>query len=203
MTADDIQKLVEPNHTALVVIDKQYGYFDRQVAPTANAQAKVAAMDEFILKARAVHIPVFWTKMIENIDDSPENLRFIMRHDEDYVELTREYEQTFDIFGEVTPLPAEPVIVKKRYNAFAETELGELLRAQGIKTVIFIGGYASRCVFASVIGASDNGFYPVVVEELVANPDKYQDEVAVALRIISHIHGTVLAANSVTKSWQV
>lgn len=197
----DLRQLFDPKHTALVVIDKQEGYIKRDNVSTETLQQAVPRIDEFIELARRNGVVVVWTKMVENIDDAPDNLRLIMSCDEEYQDITREGETSFEVYGAVKPLPTETIIVKNRYNAFADTNLTQTLLEKSIKTVLLVGGYASRCVFATAIGASDKGFHTIVIRDLVANTDASENEVPVALDIIEAIHGFVLDTDRIKDSW--
>lgn len=203
LSSDELRELVDPAHTALIVIDKQYGYFQRAGVQTTDLLSKVAGIESFILEARSKGVAVYWTQMLENIDDSPSNIQYVMQHQGGYVELTRQGEQSFEFFGNVMPEADEEVITKKRYNAFAQTKLATQLKSRGIKTVIFVGGYGSRCVLASVIGAVDEGFRVVVPQQFVGNTDATRDEMPATFSVIGSIYGFVVDADEVYASWGV
>ncbi len=197
-----LKTLVSPEKTAVIVVDKQYGYFRRKGSPTTQLMDALPKIDAFVKEARSADIKIIWTKMLENPEDSPENIRFIMATgDPLYTTLTRRNDRSYDIIGEAQPTENELVIEKLYYNAFAHTSLAEHLKQNQITTLVFVGGYASRCVLATVTSALDNGFYPVVVQDLVANTDDTSEEVPVALRIIETIYGRVHTEAEVVDAW--
>src|SRR5262249_46012908 len=44
-----------------------------------------------------------------------------------------------DFYGDVRPEPNDPIVTKHRYSAFYNTDLDTILRANGIRTVVFTG----------------------------------------------------------------
>jgi maleamate amidohydrolase len=203
LATEELRELVDPAHTALIVIDKQYGYFQREGVQTTDLLSKVDGIESFILKARSKEVAIYWTQMLENIDDSPSNIQYVMQHQDGYVELTRQGRQSFEFFGDVTPEANEEVITKKRYNAFAHTKLAKLLKDRGIKTVILVGGYGSRCVLASIVGAVDEGFRVVVPRQLIGNTDVTMDEIPATLSVIKSIYGFVVDTDEIYATWGI
>ncbi len=75
------------------------------------------------------------------------------------------------IVPEVTPAPGEPVIVKHRPNAFAGTDLGELLVKSGRRELIMIGFMTHLCVSTSARAASERDYRCTIVADAVATRD--------------------------------
>jgi nicotinamidase-related amidase len=75
----------------------------------------------------------------------------------------------------VAPLDGEPVILKRKPNAFADTVLMEELQAHGIETLIVAGFMTHMCVSSTVRSALDHGIGATVVASACATralPDR-------------------------------
>lgn len=69
----------------------------------------------------------------------------------------------------LTPLVREPVMTKQYPSAFFGTGLADLLRAQGVDTLLIAGYSTSGCVRASALDALQHGFAPFVVRDACAD----------------------------------
>jgi nicotinamidase-related amidase len=200
LSSIDFRKLVTPNSTALIVIDKQYGYFERDGTNVKRVRNALPLIDDFIQQSRNAGVAVYWTKMLENIDDSPPTIQYVMNHDNGYVDLTRKNNKSYEIIG-LQPREGESIIEKRYYNAFNKTNLESSLRENGIDTVILVGGYASRCILATAASALDRDFKIVIPEELVANSDNYWHEVPATFSIVNAIYGHVVPVSRFKDAW--
>jgi nicotinamidase-related amidase len=62
-------------------------------------------------------------------------------------------------------MPGEPVVSKDQVNAFLETNLLALLRADSIEQLVICGMQTHMCVEAAVRAAHDFGFSCLLVED--------------------------------------
>jgi nicotinamidase-related amidase len=96
-----------------------------------------------------------------------------------------------DIHDAVAHFEGEPLVVKQHPNAFRETRLLEVLKAEGAERVVITGMMTHMCVDATARAAADLGFKVMVVEDACATRDlKYGDTVIPA----DHVHKAFLAA---------
>ncbi len=77
----------------------------------------------------------------------------------------------FPIKAEVAPLPGEPWIVKNHHSAFAGTALEQMLRAEGIDTVVVTGLVANHCVETTARVANNLGFTVLFPRDATASWD--------------------------------
>ena len=73
------------------------------------------------------------------------------------------------IHPDVAPRPGEAVVSKHRVNAFFQTDLDILLRANGIETLVILGYAASGVVLSTVRYGADSDYQLVVVEDCCAD----------------------------------
>ncbi len=85
-----------------------------------------------------------------------------------------------EIIDELKPGPGEMVIVKRRFSAFAGTELDMMLKTFDIRYLIFTGVATNVCVESSLRDASHLQYLPVLVSDCVAAspPDRQQSTLA-------------------------
>lgn len=76
-----------------------------------------------------------------------------------------------EIANPVTPLPNETIVTKTLPNAFAGTNLEELLAHTGRKNLIVIGYMTHMCVSSTVRAALDRGYRTTVVAKATATRD--------------------------------
>ena len=200
-------ELCNPTSTAVIVIDKQRGY----LFPEGEAKdifgrddeavnQKIAAIDEFIEVARTAHVPIIWTQMVENVDESPANLIIRMKGDV-LSHVINSGDATFEIVGS-KPQPQDKVIVKYRYDAFIGTDLDDYLKAHNIKTLILVGYFTSRCLLATGFVGSGIGYNILVPEDLTDVSPNRKTELPVAFAVIASVIGFLVPSNDIVNYWQ-
>lgn len=75
--------------------------------------------------------------------------------------------QGTDFVKEIAPCEKDIVITKKRTSAFFGTTLIAYLNKFQADTLIITGGVTSSCIHNTVVDASQNNYYTIVVEECV------------------------------------
>lgn len=75
------------------------------------------------------------------------------------------------IIPQLAPLGAEAVLVKHLPNAFAGTQLDQLLKASGRKQVVIAGFATHMCISATTRAALDHGYAATVVAAACATRD--------------------------------
>jgi ureidoacrylate peracid hydrolase len=68
-------------------------------------------------------------------------------------------------FFDVKPLAMEAVVVKRRYSAFAGTELHELLQRRGIRSLILAGVSTDTCVESTARDGYFLDYYVTIVSD--------------------------------------
>jgi Amidases related to nicotinamidase len=70
-----------------------------------------------------------------------------------------------DIVPELTPLPGETVLIKRRFSAFLFTEFDALLRRRGVTTLVIGGTQYPNCVRGTAVDAMARDYRTVVVTD--------------------------------------
>lgn len=176
---DSLEELVDPKATALVVIDVQNdfchpdGHFARYKKDLSSIQAMLPKLVSFVNAAQDLGI---WTVFVQQQtvpggkSDSPAWLRFKCR-DGKSPEYTLKGSWGAALVDGLAPRGNDIAVEKYRPDAFVHTNLDQMLRANGIESVVMLGTTTEGCVESSVRGASYHDYYVVVVSDLVGSPN--------------------------------
>jgi len=192
----ELDELVDPAHTALVVVDMQRdfvepdGLFARlgiDVSMYAGARPRMAAL---LATARAAGVLVVHlqnTALPGRRSDSPAQLRFNLRMHRAArltgppLRYTVPGTPGHELVPDLAAAPDELVVRKYRSSGFWGTNLDLLLRSNGIRTVVMSGCTTEGCVDSTARDAMFSDYYVVVAEDAVASDDRDQHEAALLL----------------------
>jgi len=175
---DTLDELVDPAHTALVVIDVQNdfchpdGHFAQHGKDVSMITACMPAWVEFVSRVQALDIFTVFVRQLtlpHGRSDAPSWLRLKCR-DGKSPEYTLKGSWGSELIDGLVPGPSDAVVEKFRSDAFVRTALDGILRAQGIKTLVIVGTTTEGCVESTIRGASYHDYYVVPVPELIAGP---------------------------------
>ena len=139
--------------TALLIIDVQNDYFDGG-AMTLDNMAQAAERCGDALKAfREAGKPVFH---VQHLSVRPGSTFFVPDT------------PGAEIHPSVAPQPGEALLTKHYPSAFRDTDLDELLRADGIEELVICGAMTHMCVDTTVRAAFDLGYRCRVAEDACA-----------------------------------
>lgn len=89
-----------------------------------------------------------------------------------YVEVVRgERTPEIEIHPAITPKSGEIVLTKHRVGPFSTTNLDEVLKKQGIDTLVLMGISTSGCVLSTVRCAADMDYKLIVLSDCCADQD--------------------------------
>lgn len=182
-----VEEVVDPKHTALVVIDVQNdfcspkGLFDRIGKNLSMMQPAVERIGNLVEEARLAGVlPIFiqnqW--LPDNRVVSGAFLRFMidkqgMDPDEGCC-----VSNTWgaEIVDAVRCRPDDIVVQKWRPSAFRGTNLDIVLRCNNIRSVVLTGVITQGCVESTARDAQFHDYYTAVIEDCVAtyNPDLHE-----------------------------
>ena len=163
------QKVVPP-HAGLVAVDVQNdfcaegGFFHQAGYDLSNIQRAVPPLVRLLDGARRAGVLVIFIQAIYD----PEVLSGPMRerNRRRNLEMPRCLTGTWGAdFFSVRPQPGEPVIIKHRYSAFAGTDLEQVLRRRGIRSLLLTGVSTDTCVESTARDAYFLDFYVTLVAD--------------------------------------
>jgi nicotinamidase-related amidase len=192
----DLAELVDPAHTALVVIDMQrdfiepYGLFGTlgiDLSMYAKTRPRLATVLGAARMTDTTVVHLQNTALPDRMSDSLAQIRFNLRMHKDARRNQPPLRYTIpgtpghDFAPDFAPLQNELVVRKYRSSGFWGTNLDMLLRSNGIKTVVVGGCTTEGCVESTARDAMFNDFYVVIAEDCVASDDKAQHEASMLL----------------------
>jgi ureidoacrylate peracid hydrolase len=105
-----------------------------------------------------------------------------------------------DYYGAVRPQAGDPVVTKHRYNAFHNTDLDTILRANAIRTVVLTGVATDVCVGTTAREAFMRDYYAMMVDDGTAtfSPEDH----AATLRNFDRYFGEVSTIAEISAIWR-
>lgn len=171
---------LEPESTALVIIDMQYanasrsegeGKLAKQRGEEASADYRFSTVENIVIpniikllaffrenKLRIIYVTL-GSEMPDYSDTMPYERE--TRSSRGNTKGNREHE----ILDEIKPLPGECVVNKLTSGAFNSSNIDFILRAMGIKYMLFTGASTSACVEGTFRDAVDLGYCCLAVED--------------------------------------
>lgn len=107
-------------------------------------------------------------------------------------------EADWQIHDTVEPLAGEIVLQKTTTDPFVSTELEQLLRGRGVRTVVVCGVLTDVCVSATARGAADRDFDTIVAEDACTTMSEAMHRAA--LEIIGLSFGRVVNADEILRA---
>lgn len=173
-----LAELVDPAHAAVLVIDMQNAVCS-PAGPVARGGVDVSMMQEIIPPmvrlldgARSRRVPIIFMRMLSApnlMSISAPYLKFLRGLLNGATPNWVDGSWEGDLAPELRRRADEPIVVKYRSSSFMNTNLDTMLRSLGIKTVIVVGEQTPGCVDATVRGAADHDYYPLIVTDCVGS----------------------------------
>jgi nicotinamidase-related amidase len=192
----ELAEIVDPAHTALVVIDMQRdfccpgGSFDAVGVDLSMYPPVIETIGELMASAREAGVMLVFIQMTvlpNQASDSPAQIRFNLRmHDEhhgdvDPLRYTLDGSEGQRFVPGLEPLDGEVVVKKYRSSGFWGTNLDLVLRSNGIKSVVIAGCTTEGCVESTARDAMFNDYYVVIATDAVASDDRLQHDASMYL----------------------
>lgn len=176
---DSLDEMIDPSHTALVVVDVQNdfchpdGHYARHGKDLTMVEERLPAVCAFVQEAQSLGVRAVFTlqaTLPNGKSDSPAWLRFKCR-DGKSPDYTLQGSWGWELVDGLEAGPRDLVVEKFRPDSFVQTNLDQLLRANGIETVVILGFITEGCFESTVRAASYRDYYTVVVRDGVASPN--------------------------------
>jgi nicotinamidase-related amidase len=149
--------------TVLLVIDLQKGVLDGCV----DAEGVVARTAALVDRARAAGTPVVWVQHEgEGLESGTEPWRFA---------------------DALVPAPGEPVVAKRYRDAFADTDLDELLEGLDAARLVVAGAQSDYCIRTTTQSAAVRGYDVTLVGDAHTTTDTEWEGVTITgEQIVAH-----------------
>ena len=194
--------------TALIVVDMQNayatkgGYLDLAGFDVSETGPVIAQIARAVAAARAAGIRVVWFQngwdpdYVEAGGPGSPNwhksnaLKTMRRRPEMNQQLLAKGTWDYALVDALTPEPGEIVLGKPRYSGFFNTPLDSMLRARGIRTLVFTGIATNVCVESTLRDGYHREYFGIVLADAThqAGPPALQEG---ALRNIETFFGWV------------
>jgi ureidoacrylate peracid hydrolase len=185
---------IDLGRAAVIVVDMQNdfgadgGFLDTRGIPLSGIQAAVEPMARVIEAARATGVPIVYIKTGFQPDMSDRGPAVLGEHPlqgRSFHEVGKTVEApdgsssrvlirdtwSTDIVDELEPAEEDQIVWKRRFGAFFETELEDVLREQlSVRDLIFIGCTTSVCVETTIREAMFRDFRCLLLEDCCAEP---------------------------------
>ena len=126
----------------LVVIDMQNDYFPGGLFPLWHSEAALHAVEEAMKRARSLSIPIV---LVQHVADPRTGLAPFFNHGSKGVEIHP---------AALSAAPGAPVVVKGHADAFAGTNLEEVLSGLGARHLLLCGMMTQNCVTHTALSKS-------------------------------------------------
>ncbi len=166
-----LEEKVDPKHAALLVIDMQNdfchedGTSGQRGFDVQSSQAIVPTLQRLVAAARVVRLPVIFVRVALNDDTVADNFRARLG-DRPYP--CREGSWGADWYG-IAPEDGDTIVTKHRFSAFIGTDLDQILRVRGIRSIILTGTRTNVCVECTARDGDQLDYYSVVVSDCTSS----------------------------------
>ncbi|MGX7681675.1 cysteine hydrolase family protein [Jatrophihabitans sp. DSM 45814] len=198
-------EILDPVHTALLVIDVQNdgvrpeGWFGQNGKDTSAAIEMLPRLVALVAAARGAGVlPIFiqQTTLSANKSDPPAWLYFKTRDGRTRTDYSIEGTWGHQVVDELDVQDSEIRVTKFRPSAFHGTPLDDLLKTNGIRSVVTCGVVSQGCVQATTMDASFHDYYTVIAEDCIAgyNPELHDNAITFMKSRYDAVTGERLAA---------
>ena len=193
-------------HTALLVIDMQRGFVEAgQAMEVPPARETVPAIRALLDAFRTANLPVVFTAFVYSPsvpllvgELHPEHTPAAAGAPRGFGRPSScclEGDPSAEVIDDLRPRESEPVIRKRRYDAFAGSDLDGVLRARHVTSLVVVGTMTDICVLATVVGAFNREYRVTVVDDAVST--LWPEIQRATLDIIGRAFGRVVSSKTV------
>lgn len=204
---------IDPGHTALVMVDLQNdfvhpdGWVAVQQVPGFLGDTGIAAVLDrsaaLLAAAREAQLLTVFIRMIGDDRYLSPPLRALYQRNHGHARPTCVQEGTWgaDWYAGLGPdgRDGEIIVDKHRYSAFIGTRLDQVLRSNGIKTLVACGVATSGCVESTIRDAFMHDYYLVVAGDACGDYERGRHDATLSKMQLSF--GTVVTVEEVAGVW--
>ena len=173
-----LDELVDPVHTALVVVDVQNDYastggkLETLGRDLSDMPSMLNGIRRLLDAAHASGVLVVYlqdTRLPGARNESPARLREMVIHRQLPVDLVLQGTWGWEIVDAVAPVPGDVVLPKFAFSGFAGTALDKMLRSNRIESIVVTGTATNGCVEATAKAAYYSAYYVVAASDAMAD----------------------------------
>jgi biuret amidohydrolase len=201
----DLKQLLEPRHSAVLIMECQEGIVGGAgfgaLGETVQRQGTIGHIARVVAAARAVSVPIFYLTVARRADSGGGTANCLI------LALGRKGEPLLPgsprqtVVAALAPQAEDYVLTRFHgLTPFHGTELDQLLRNLGVRTVVATGVSANVGVLGMTIEAVNSGYQVVIPRQAVAGtPDDYVEQVFThTLRFLA----TISTVEEVVAAWK-
>ena len=186
---------IDPASSAVIVIDMQNayaspgGYVDLAGFDIAGAAAVIGRIGQVLDTARAAGMPVVYLQNGWDADyveaggpgapnwHKSNALKTMRARPELHGQLLARGGWDYELVEALAPQPGDIRLHKTRYSAFFNSQLDSVLRARGIRTLVFVGIASNVCVESTLRDAFHLEYFSVMLDDATHHlgPDFVRD----------------------------
>ena len=200
-----LDEILDPAHTALVVVDMQNdfcaenGYIHTTQGADMSANKPLAArIGKLVEAARDAGCMVVWIKAIYDHELLPAPMLSKML-DKGKGAVCCATDSWGADFYEIGPVDGEQVVEKRCYSAFHNTQMDDILRRRGIKSLVMTGVATNVCVESTLREAFFHGYYIAMPPDCVGSANAYLHEASI--KSVEQIFGYIPESDEVMGIW--
>ena len=201
-----LEEILNPCHTAIVVVDMQNdfcaenGYIHATQGADMSGNRSLAERIGRLVKAgRTAGCEIVWVKAIYDHDLLPAPMLSKMLERGNGAVCCASGSWGAD-FYEISPENGEQVVEKRCYSAFHNTQMDDILRRRGIKSLIITGVATNVCVDSTLREAFFHGYYIVMPPDCVGSANMPLHEATI--KSVEFIFGDVPESRKVIQMWE-
>ncbi|HZW58360.1 MAG TPA: cysteine hydrolase [Nitrososphaerales archaeon] len=199
------EELVNPDHTALIVVDMQKDYCSKDYGfcklgfSVDAVQAMAPRLAKFIRASRESGVLIIYTRNQHSTFTDTTSWKRFGAGKLGLARKNSEGENWFEDYEEFTPAKEDYVIFKHRYNAFLGTDLEIVLKAKKIETILLTGTATNVCVESTAREGAMRDFNVVLVGDCTSTYDPKLQE-ATERNVANHF-GIVSSSEKISRAW--
>jgi ureidoacrylate peracid hydrolase len=205
------EKILGP-HTAVIVIDVQNDFCDdngimaKEGFDVSEAQAMADRLPPFLAIARKAGALVVFVRNVYSTDQNYylsdvwlEQAARVRAGSYTKTPVCVDGSWEGDFYGDTRPEPDDARVIKHRFNAFLNTDLDTILRANGIRTLVMTGVATNVCVESTARDGFMRDYYVVFTSDGTATyaPEDH----AATLRNIDRFFGEIVTLSELEAIW--
>ena len=204
---DTAEELLDPKHTALLVIDMQNemgsdkGGYAKNGYDNSRILSVIPAIQKVLEAGRRAKLPIIYTEFIHRNRDGTTRMdgpNVYMHRKAHWISDVVEGSWEAKTLDELAPQPGDVVLQKSRASAARDTELDSILKKRHIQCVVLTGCLTDGCILKTAADMSERGYYCVVVTDAVETLDKQKHDIG--MRFIE-IKFPIFSSDEIVKSW--